>query len=118
MGTAIVLVIVIVIAVFAARSSFKHMKGEGGCCGGGSDNKPDKKVLDGEKIGEKIIHIEGMHCDHCKNSVEKSINQIDGAVAKVNLRKNIAVVFVDREIDEEDLELAVRRVGFKVISIE
>lgn len=118
MGTAIVLVIVIIIAVFAVRSSFKHMKGEGGCCGGGSDNKPEKKVLDGAKIGEKIIHIEGMHCDHCKNSVEKSINQIDGAVAKVNLKKNIAVVSVDREVDEEDLEFAVRRAGFKVINIE
>ncbi len=118
MGTTVILIIVIIIAVFAVRSSFKHMKGEGGCCGGGSDDKPKKKILDGTKIGEKIIHIEGMHCDHCKNSVEKSINQIDGAVAKVNLKKNIAVVSVDREIDGEDLEFAVRRAGFKTINIE
>lgn len=119
MGTIIVLIIIILIVVFAARSSLKHMKGEGGCCGGGgSSDKPEKKVLDGEKIGEKIVHIEGMHCDHCKNSVEKSINEIDGAVAKVNLKKNIAVVSMDREIAEDDLEFAARRVGFKVLSIE
>lgn len=119
MGTAIILIIIVLIIVFAVRSSMKHMRGEGGCCGGGGNSdKPEKKELEGEKIGEKIVHIEGMHCDHCKNSVEKSINEIDGAVAKVNLKKNIAVVSMDRAIDDEDLEFAVRKVGFKVLSIE
>lgn len=119
MGTAIILIVILAVVLVAVRSSMKHMKGEGGCCGGGGDEEVvETKVLKGEKIGEKIIHIEGMHCDHCKNSVEKSINEIDGAVAKVNLKKNIAVVSMDREVPEDDLEFAVRRVGFKVVSIE
>ena len=115
MGNIIVIVVIVVIAFFAVRSSMKHFKGEGGCCGGGgSDEKVEKKVL----TGEKIIHIDGMRCDNCKNSVERQINKIDGASAMVNLRKKIAVVEYDRELDDEDLRKAVERLDFKVTGIE
>ena len=79
---------------------------------------PERKKLTGEKIAEKIIYIEGMHCDNCKNSVECQINRIDGAVAKVNLKKKLAVVEMDREIAEEELVAAVERADFKVLRIE
>lgn len=117
MGNIVIILVLLVIIVLAVRSSMSHMKGEGGCCGGSSD-KPEKKKLKGTKIAEKIIYIDGMHCQNCKNSVEKQINQIDGAVARVNLRKNIAVVSMDRIINDEDLRQAVERVDFKVTKIE
>ena len=43
MGTAIIIGILAIIVVIAVISSVKHMKGEGGCCGGGGDtvNKID-----------------------------------------------------------------------------
>ena len=87
-STLIVLLIVIVIAAFAIKNSIGHFKGEGGCCGGGETILPDEKQLTGQKIGEKTVHIEGMHCENCKNRVERAINRIDGAVGKVNLKKN------------------------------
>ena len=119
MGNIIVIAVIVVIAFFAVRSSMKHFKGEGGCCGGGgSDEKVEKKVLTGQKLGEKIIHIDGMHCDNCKNSVERQINKIDGASAMVNLRKKIAVVEYDRELDDEELRKAVERLDIKVTGIE
>ena len=62
--------------------------------------------------------IEGMHCENCKNTVEKYINQIDGASAQVNLKKNIAVVQLDRPVDDTDLRTAVARAGFTVAGIE
>ena len=83
-STIIVLLIVIVIAFFALKSSLGHFKGEGDCCGGGGGTLPDTKELEGAKIGEKIVRIEGMHCENCKNRVERAINRIDGAVAKVS----------------------------------
>ena len=98
MGNIIVIVVIVVIAFFAVRSSMKHFTGQ--------------------KLGEKIIHIDGMHCDNCKNSVERQINKIDGASAMVNLRKKIAVVEYDRELDDEDLRKAVERLDFKVTGIE
>lgn len=118
MGNIIVIVIIVVIAFFALKSSLKHFKGQGGCCGGSCDIKPENKKLEGKKIEGKIVSIEGMHCDHCKNSVEKSINAIEGAVAKVNLGKKIAVVSMDRHIDDSLLISAVEKAGFKVVSIE
>ena len=116
-GTILVIVILIIIIFFAVKNSIKHAKGEGSCCGGGGSDKPERKKLKGKKLGEKIIYIEGMHCDHCKNTVEGSINEIDGASAKVNLKKNIAVVSYDREISDEELKNAVEKKDFKVIKI-
>ena len=119
MGTAIIIGILAVIVVIAVISSVKHMKGEGGCCGGGgSEPKQKKKKLAGEVIATKIIRIEGMHCENCKNTVEKYINQIDGASAQVNLKKNIAVVQLDRPVEDTDLRTAVARAGFTVVGIE
>lgn len=79
---------------------------------------PDNKTLEGTKIGEKMVYIEGMHCENCKNRVERAINRIDGAVAKVNLKKNLAVVSYDRKIADDDIRRAVEEQDYKVISIQ
>lgn len=117
-GTILVIAILVIIIFFAVKSSIKHTKGEGSCCGGGSSDKPERKRLEGKKLGEKIIYIEGMHCDHCKNSVESAINEIEGARAKVSLKKNTALVSYDREISDEELKAAVEGKDFKVVRIE
>lgn len=116
MGTLIIVVLLAVIIVFAVKSSITHMKGEGGCCGGGS-LKSEKKKLEHKVIAQKILKIEGMHCDHCKNSVERAINEIDGAAAKVHLKKGIAVVSMDRIIADDVLKQAVEKEDFTVTDI-
>ena len=117
-STLIVLLIVIVIVAFALKSSIGHFKGEGGCCGGGETILPDHKELSGPKIGEKTVHIEGMHCENCKNRVERAINRIDGAVARVNLKKKIALVSFDRDVSDEEIRKAVENLDYKVVGIE
>lgn len=118
MGNILIVVILIVIVVFAARSAVKHVKGEGGCCGGGGDSIEEHKELEGEIIAKKLITMEGMHCENCKNSIERSINKIDGAVAKVNLKKKLCEVSMNKEIPDDVLRLAVERLDFKVVKIE
>lgn len=118
MGNIIIIAILVIIAALAVKGSIKHVKGEGGCCGGQSEPKPLKKRLKGQKIAEKIITIEGMRCENCKKSVENRLNQIDGAVAKVNLKKNIAVVSMERMIPDALLENEVEKLGFQVTGIE
>jgi copper chaperone len=118
MGTVIILLILAVIIVLAIRSSMKHYRGEGGCCGGGSEPKPKKKKLEGNKVAEKIIYIEGMHCENCRRSVERQLNEIDGIVANVNLKKNLAVVSMSRQVEENELREAVEKADFKVAKIE
>lgn len=118
MANIIVVLIVIGILMFAFRGSIKHMKGEGACCGGGAGRETiEKKKLDGSRLGEKTMTITGMHCDHCVARVTKAINKIDGASAKVNLRKGQAVVSYDREISDDDLKRAVEEQGYHVTEV-
>lgn len=96
MGTAIIIGILAIIVVIAVISSVKHMKGEGGCCGGGGDTvAEEKKTLDNPVIAVKTVDIEGMHCENCKNSIERSVNKIDDA----------------------DIRIAIERLDFKVTGI-
>ena len=118
MGDMVIILIVAVGLFFGVRATIKHMKGQGGCCGGGKVPKAAKKTLSGKKMGEKVVSIEGMHCDNCKNSVEKQLNRIDGAVAAVNLRKKTAVVSMSRMVSDEELKAAVEKAGFTVTGIQ
>lgn len=116
MGNIIIAVLVLFI-IFAVIGSYGHLKGKGGCCGGRS-RKPAKKKLHGAGIAKKIITIEGMHCKNCKSSVENQLNQIDGAVAKVDLKRNIAIVSMERMIPDMLLKYEIEKLGYQVTDIE
>ena len=108
-----------IIVFFAARSSLKHLKGNGGCCGGGGQFfAVPTKELEGPIIGKKIVSIEGMHCENCKNSIERAVNRIEGASCTVDLKKNIAIVSYDRELDEDSLRRAIEWIDFAVKGME
>jgi copper chaperone CopZ len=118
MGNIIIILILAVVIVLAALGSRKHLKGEGGCCGGGCGSVAEEtKVLENPVIGRKIIEVEGMHCENCKNSIERRINKIEGASCRVDLKKKLAVVEYDRELNENELTSAISLLDFKVVSI-
>lgn len=119
MTDSIILIVVLIVMIFAVKGTVKHFKGEGACCGGGGKGlvRAGEKTLAHPKLGEKVVRISGMHCGHCVNSVTESINRIEGASAKVSLKKEKAVVSYDREISDEELCRAVEEAGFTVISI-
>lgn len=119
MATILIILILAVVILFALRGSFGHLKGEGGCCGGGDETIAEEtKVLEDPVIGKKIVHVEGMHCENCKNRIERQINRIEGASCKVDLKKNIAVISYDREIDEDRIRNVLQRLEFGVSKIE
>ncbi len=115
MGNAVIIGILIIVGFFALRSALKHFKGEGGCCDAGSVPKQKKKIQDARFC--RVIQIEGMHCENCRNSVEKAINELEGAAARVDLKKNTAQVVMEKEIPDELLIRAVEKAGFQVKSI-
>lgn len=117
MENIIIIGILVILVLYGIRSSMKHFKGEGGCCGGGSTpvKKQRKKLKN--VIVQKTVIIEGMTCDHCKNRVEKSINNLDGAAAKVNLKKEMAVVSLEQDISDEKIREVIEKAGYKVIEI-
>lgn len=115
MENVIIIVILAVVVLIGIRSSIKHFKGEGGCCGGGGTTVKKKKLK--KIIATKTVMIEGMSCEHCKNRIEQSINDIDGAAAKVNLKKKQAVVSLEKDISEEQIRTVIEKAGYEVVEI-
>ena len=73
------------------------------------------------KVNEfvKTINIEGMQCNHCKMSVEKALNEINGITkVEVNLEKKTAIIKSSIEISNEEIKSKVSDAGFEIISIK
>lgn len=66
---------------------------------------------------KKIMEIEGMHCEKCKAKVEKALNSLDGAKAKVDLAKKSATVSLANDLGDDVLKNTVESLGFKVVKI-
>jgi copper ion binding protein len=66
---------------------------------------------------KKVIEIKGMSCGHCQARVEKALNEIDGVEAKVDLKKNRAVVTLAKEVNDQMLSDAVTEAGYEVVSV-
>ncbi len=116
-GNWIAIVIIVIILIPAIRTTVKHMKGEGGCCGGPKEKVPKKK-MDGPKLRELTVHIEGMHCQNCKNRIEKHVNELDGVICKVKLNKKIAVVSLYKDVDESLIKDTIEKLDFTVVGME
>lgn len=117
MENIIIIMILLIIIAAAVRPTIKHFKGEGGCCGGGSTVKKKQKKLE-NVIARKIVLVEGMTCEHCKDRVERSIDAIDGAAGKVKLKKKQLIVSMEKEVSDEQICAAVEKAGYKVVSIQ
>lgn len=109
-----VLAAILVVAVLRA---VKHFRG-GGCCGSGSTTVRSRKKLTAPKLGEKVLTVQGMHCENCQNRIEHALNRLDGVVCKVNLRKQTAVVSFSTEVSNEVLKEMVEKLGFEVTDIQ
>ena len=117
MTNAIVVLVLVIVIIAATKGAAKHLMGQGSCCGGGLSTvkEPDKK-LSGPVVKTMVFKIDGMHCASCSNRVKRAINRIDGASAKLNLRKKEAVVQCDREVDDATITRAIEALDYKVIS--
>lgn len=112
----IIIGVLVVIVVFALLRVKKHFGG-GGCCGSGGTVIRDKKTLTGPKLGEKVLTIEGMHCQNCEIRVENALNRLDGVVCKVNLKKKTATVSYSAQVSDETLKATVEDMGYQVTAI-
>lgn len=116
MSNYIIAAILVVVLFFCFRSSMKHFRGEGGCCGGGTYKARRKKL--NSVIGKKTFSVEGMSCQHCVNRVMEAVNSIDGASALVKLKKGIVIVSTERPISNETIKDAIEKAGYTVTGIK
>ena len=115
MENLIIIALLAVLLLYGIRSTMKHFKGQGGCCGGGSAPVQKKKLKN--IIAKKTLIIEGMTCENCKNRVERCINDLEGAAAVVNLRQKKAVVSLAANISDDQLRAVVEKAGYQVVEI-
>ena len=67
---------------------------------------------------EKTMQITGMMCGHCEANVKKALEALDGVrEAKVSHEKNLAVVTLDKPVDDGTLKKAVEDKGYEVKDI-
>ena len=111
----IIAVLVIIVAAAVLRAG-KHFKG-GGCCGSGSNTIRLHKSLDGPKLGEKVLTVEGMHCENCEIRVENALNRLDGVACRVSWKKKTATVSYSADVSDDTLRSVVTRLGYQVTNI-
>ncbi len=64
----------------------------------------------------KVV-IDGMHCPNCSGKVEKTLNELDGVSAKVDLKKKTA--FITADLDKKDVVVStVTELGYTVVEVK
>ena len=64
----------------------------------------------------KIIKVEGMSCEHCRNAVESALAKLNGvSSAEVNLDENhVRVEYNDSKVTFENMKEAIEEQGYDV----
>ena len=58
-----------------------------------------------------------MTCEHCKSRVEECLDAMDGVAGRVYLNKKEAVVSLEKNVADEQIQAAIEKAGYKVVSI-
>jgi copper chaperone len=69
-------------------------------------------------LTNEVINVEGMSCDHCKHSIEKALNGLDGVTSsEVSLANgNVEVEFDENQVVAfNDFKEAIEDQGYDVI---
>lgn len=67
---------------------------------------------------KKVITIEGMMCEHCKEKVEKSLLELESVTkVKVSLKDKTATIYSSVSIPDEDIIDTINKLDYKVVSI-
>lgn len=70
-------------------------------------------------MNKKIISIEGMSCNHCKMSVEKALNSLEGvAKVEVSLENKNAIIESSINVENSKIEEVITEAGFEVKEIK
>lgn len=66
-----------------------------------------------------IVKVEGMHCEHCKRSVEDGIKKIDNVKnVKADYNSGIVTVFYKDMVDVDSIKSVIDDLDFKFIEVK
>ena len=67
---------------------------------------------------KKVVTIEEMMCEHCKNKVETYLSSINNvSKVKVNLKDKTATIYSTASISNEDIKKIIKKLDYQIISI-
>lgn len=66
---------------------------------------------------ELVYHVEGMTCDHCEESIQKGVNQLEGiSLVEANHEDSTTrVVFNPTKTNKEEIQKAIEKRGYSVL---
>jgi Cu+-exporting ATPase len=74
--------------------------------------------MKGETTMKKIMDIKGMSCEHCKATVEKALQSVDGvSQAVVDLKAGNAEITLSESVSDEALKKVVKDAGYEPLEI-
>ena len=117
MGTAVIILILLIIAIIAVKSYAKKLTS--GCCGAGGDKERKIHIKDKDVSHYPYtasISISGMTCKHCKERVENALNAEEGVWAEVDLKNGSALVRMKNKLPEMTLRSDIIKAGYSVTS--
>lgn len=116
MENVIIIVVIVAAAVIGIYYTVKHFKGQGGCCGGGGYKSKRKKLANVKY--RRLFTVEGMMCEHCKNRIEESVNDVCGVAGRADVKKGILTVSYAEDVSDEVVKSRIERLGYTVTKIE
>lgn len=116
MTDVILIVLLVAVVLLALRSSVKHFKGQGGCCGGDTYKARRKKL--GSVAEKRTLLVGEMHCQNCVNRVMEAVNALEGASAVVRLKQGEVVVSLERPLDNAVIKAAIEKAGYPVKGVK
>lgn len=72
-----------------------------------------------KKTDMKTIYIDGMQCNHCKMTVEKALEAINGIKkVEVNLANKNAIIELEKDVNDSEIKEVIENAGFTVKEIK
>lgn len=119
MSTALICILLLVVAVFGIKSYMKRLAY--GCCGSGGKAPEKIKVKDKDPSHypyRRIMKVDGMSCGNCAVRVENALNSLEGVWARVDLKTKEADIRMKQEYDDKILKEAVKGSGYTVLQLD
>lgn len=74
------------------------------------------EVLFKKKNIKKVMKIDGMSCNHCKNKIEKGVNELkEVKKVTVDLENKTATIILKKELNNNMIKSTIEELGFSVI---
>lgn len=120
--TAIIIVVIAILMVFALRRTYRVFSLKDDCCGGGPKAPKAKKVAavtveDTDEANYPYsldVRVKGMTCEKCVERVQNALNAQPGTWATVDLASGTVHILAKSSIDRDAIERAVEDAGYYV----